>query len=117
MSNIYQKLIIIGRATADAKLQKSKKGDVEFATLGVAVNEGQDQTTFFDVTVFNRQRIAVSNHVTKGRMVGVDGRISRGNKGYFNVVANRVMFLDSPPETKTRTKPASKQVKNTKKSK
>ena len=95
---MYQKIMVIGRATADAKLQKAKKSDTEYSTFSLAVNEGEDKVTFFDVVVFSKQRSTAAEFVQKGRLVGVEGRIERGNKGYFNVVASRVLFLDSMPK-------------------
>ena len=40
----YQKFILVGNASTDAKIQKSKKGDVSFATFGVGVKSGKDRT-------------------------------------------------------------------------
>ena len=38
----------------------------------------------------------MAKYVTKGRHVLVDGRIQVNDKGYFNVVADRVQFGPEP---------------------
>ena len=88
----YQKLIVVGNATKDAERKKSKKGDVEYTTFRVAVNDGKDRTTFFPITVFGKQAEPVAQYVTKGRQVLVEGRIEVSDNGYMSVVANRVVF-------------------------
>jgi single-stranded DNA-binding protein len=44
------------------------------------------------VVVFGKQGEVVANYVTKGRHVLVEGRVLVNDKGYFNVVADRVQF-------------------------
>ncbi|MCI0558946.1 MAG: single-stranded DNA-binding protein [Nitrososphaera sp.] len=88
----YQKLIIVGNATDDAQWLKSKTGKVSFTTFSVAVNDSKDRTTFFPVAVFGKYGEAVAKHITKGRRVLVEGRISVSAKGRFNVVAERIAF-------------------------
>ena len=92
----YQKIIIAGRATDDAKKRKSKSGGVPFTTFNVAVNDGKEQTTFFPVTVFGKTGQATAQYVSKGRQVLVAGRIQVNEKKYFNVVADRVQFGPEP---------------------
>lgn len=88
----YQKLIIVGNATGDAERQKSKTGEVTYTTFSVGVSDGKDRTIFFPVTVFDKYGEAVAKHITKGRSVLVEGRISVNTKGRFNVVAERIAF-------------------------
>ena len=96
----YQKIIIAGRATDDAVRRKSKNGKVSFTTFDVAVNDGNEQTTFFPVTVFGKTSEAASQYVSRGRQVLVDGRIQVNEKKYFNVVADRVQFGAEPVAAK-----------------
>ena len=68
-------------------------------------DDGQwtDKPNFFDVTVFGRQAETVSNYLSKGRRVGIDGRLSwreweaqdGGKRQSVEVIANDVFFLDS----------------------
>ena len=92
----YQKVILAGRATADAVKRESKSGEVEFTTFDVAVNDGKEQTTFFPVIVFGKTGEAAAQYVTKGRQVLVDGRIQVNDKKYFKVIADRVQFGPEP---------------------
>ena len=96
----YQKVIIAGRATADAVALDSKSGELKFTTFDVAVNDGKEQVTFFPVTVFGKTGEAAAKYVTKGRQVLVDGRIQVNDKRYFNVIADRVQFGPDPVTAK-----------------
>lgn len=88
----YQKLIVAGNITGDAKARTSKTGDVGFTTFSVAVNSGKNRVTFFPVTAFGKTGEAAAQYLTKGRQVLVEGRIELGEKGQFNVIADRVIF-------------------------
>ena len=89
----YQKIILSGNATDDAKRLESKSGEVQFTTFNVGVSGGKERkTTFFPVTVFGKYGETVAEHVTKGRQVLVEGRIDVGEEGRFNVIADWVVF-------------------------
>jgi single-stranded DNA-binding protein len=92
----YQRIILAGNATQDAKRLTSKKGDVTFTTFGVGVSGANDKTTFFPVTVFGKHGKGVAEYITKGREVLVEGRIEVGENNRFNIVADRVVLGASP---------------------
>ena len=92
----YQKIIVVGNATKDAEQRKSKDGETTFTTFDVGVSDTKEKTTYFPVVVFGKHGEVVSKYVTKGRHVLVDGRIQVNDKGYFNVVADRVQFGPEP---------------------
>ena len=96
----YQKIIVVGNATKDAQQRTSKDGESTFTTFDVGVSDAKDKTTFFPVVVFGKHGEAVAKYVTKGRHVLVDGRIQVNDKGYFNVVADRVQFGPEPAAEK-----------------
>ena len=88
----YQKIIVAGNATGDAQARESKDGQVSYTTFSVAVSSGKDKTTFFPVSAFGKTGEIAAKHVTKGRQVLVEGRVETGEKGYFNLIADRVVF-------------------------
>ena len=88
----YQKLILVGNATSDAKSLKSKEGDLTFTTFSVAVSEVKDRTTFFPVTVFGKTGVIAKSYINKGRQVLVEGRIDVSQNGRFNVIADRLQL-------------------------
>ena len=96
----YQKLILVGNATADAQRQTSRKGDVTFTTFSVGVRDGKDRTTFFPVVVFGAYGETVAQYITKGRQLLVDGRIQVNDQDRFNVVADRVRLGPGSTATK-----------------
>ena len=88
----YQKLIIVGNATNDAERRTSKDGNVAYTTFSVGVSKGKDASTFFPVTVFGKHGQAVTEYITKGRQVLVEGRVEVSENGRFSVVADRIIF-------------------------
>jgi len=105
----YQKLILSGNASTDAKTQKSKKGDVSFMTFGLAVKNSKGRTSFFPVVVFGNLGDALVTYVTKGRQVLVEGHIEVSSQGNFNVVAEHVSLGVAPAEQKAIQKEEEKQ--------
>lgn len=104
------RVTLVGRLTRDPEIRHMPSGDpicsIRLAVSSRARDEnGQwgDKSNYFDVTVFGRQAETAANYLTKGRRIGVDGRLSwrewttqDGSKRQsVEVVANDVFFLDS----------------------
>ena len=104
----YNRIILVGRLTKDPELRYTA-GGLAVTKFSVAVDrrfknqQGERQTDFFDCSAFRQTAEFVSNYVTKGRMVLVEGTIEF-NEGtsqdgqkrrYTNVVADNVQTLDS----------------------
>ena len=106
------KCILIGRLTEDPDLRYTKNGTpVANFTLAVERNytnqQGERDTDFIDIVAWRKLAENCAEHLGKGRMVAVDGRlqISKSKKDghtYVNpeVVANEVKFLDWPEDQK-----------------
>jgi single-stranded DNA-binding protein len=90
----YQKIILVGNATKDAKEQQSKDGDVTFTTFSMGVGKGK--TTFFPIIAFGKLGEKVASLIVKGHQVLVEGRIDVNEKGYFNVVAKHIRLGATP---------------------
>ena len=97
---------LIGRLTRDPEVRYT--GDqMAIATFSIAIDrpprrDGTRETDFPRITVFGRQAENCEKYLTKGRLVGIEGRIQtgsytnrNGDKVYTtDVVANRVEFLE-----------------------
>ena len=86
----YQRLLIVGNVTRDAERKTSREGEVVYTTFSVAVNERQEQVTFFPVVLFGQLGEVLTQYITKGRQILVEGRVNISEKGYFNVIADRI---------------------------
>ena len=86
----YQKIILLGNATQNAKQQKSKKGDVTFTTFSLGTGDGKDETTFFPVVAFGDLGKKVATHIVKGQQLLIEGRINVNEKNRFNVIASQI---------------------------
>ncbi len=88
----YQKIILAGNATADAKRQTSQTGEVTFTTFSLGVSDGKEKSIYFPVAVFGKQGESVAEYVRKGKQLLVEGRVQISEDGRLNVVASRVVF-------------------------
>jgi single-strand DNA-binding protein len=95
-------VILSGRLTHEPELVHSSERAI--CRMRVAVDNGKYDTTYVDVTSFDRQAYACAEHLSKGRKVGVSGRLAyrewrddEGNRRERYSVIGRVEFLDRPP--------------------
>jgi single-strand DNA-binding protein len=109
---VLNHIVLIGRLTKDPELRYTPSGKA-VATLRLAVDrgttnpQGERETDFIDVVVWERQAETVANYLQKGRLVAVQGRLQirqyetqegqRREKA--EVVASQVRFLDRGPDT------------------
>lgn len=104
---MYNKIILIGRLTADPELKFTPSG-LPVAKFTLAVNrgfknaQGESETDFIDIVVWRGLAETCSNHLKKGYMIAVDGRLQirsyEDNQGVrrkaAEVVTENVRFLD-----------------------
>lgn len=107
---MLNRVILIGRLTRDPELRYTPSG-VPVAHFSLAVDrnftnqQGERETDFIDIVVWRKLAETISNHLTKGRLVAVQGRLQvrsyetqDGQKRRVSeVVADQVAFLDRPP--------------------
>ena len=105
----YQRLILVGNATDDAKQVTSERSGVTFTAFDVGVSDGKDRTVFFPIIVFGHHGEAVAKYVTKGRRILVDGRVSLSDKGRISVIADQVRLGSEPSANRSSVPDASRQ--------
>lgn len=101
------KVVLIGRLTKDPELRFTPGNGTAVASFTLAVDrkykkDGQQEADFIPIVVWGKQAESTANYVTKGKLVGVSGRIQTrsydakdGNKRYVTeVVADEVQFLE-----------------------
>ncbi|NLW59401.1 MAG: single-stranded DNA-binding protein [Firmicutes bacterium] len=111
-------VILIGRLTRDPELRYTPNG-VAVANFTLAVDrpytnqEGERETDFIPIVVWQKLAETCANHLHKGRLVAVDGRLQIRSyetqdgqrRRVAEVVAANVQFLDRAGEAR-RTAPA-----------
>ena len=97
---------LIGRLTRDPEVRYGAASQTAVAKFTLAVNrpfakEGEQDADFIGITCFGKTAELVERYMTKGRLVGVTGRIQTGSydkdgKRVYttDVIADRVEFLD-----------------------
>ena len=104
------RVTLVGRLTRDPELRHTAGGQ-SVCSLRLAVSsrgrdEGgnwSDRANYFDVTVFGRTAETASNYLSKGRRIGVDGRLSwreweaqdGAKRQAVDIIADSVQFLGS----------------------
>jgi single-strand DNA-binding protein len=100
-------ITLIGRLCKDPELRYTASGKA-VGGMRLAVDrgtkdaQGEKETDFINVVVWEKQAETVCNYLTKGRLVAVNGRLQirqyetdEGQKREVaEVVANQVRFLD-----------------------
>ncbi|MHC1722528.1 MAG: single-stranded DNA-binding protein [Aminipila sp.] len=120
-------VVLIGRLTRDPEVRYTPGTQMAVANFTLAIDrptgQGKEkQTDFPRITVFGKQAENCERFLTKGRLVGIQGRIQTGS--YKNkegatvyttdVVANNVEFLEWGDKGGNGTKPdASNSMDNT----
>lgn len=98
---------LIGRLTRDPEVRYGSESQTAVARFSIAIDRvqgrsGEKQTDFPSIVCFGKTAELVEKYMTKGRLVGIQGRIQTGSytnrdgqKVYTtDVVADRVEFLD-----------------------
>ena len=93
MSN-FNKVILVGNLTRDPELRYTQAGKA-VARMRLAVNrrwtndqgESQEETSFFNVTAFDKQAETVCKYLEKGAPMLVDGRMR--SRSYEDAEGNR----------------------------
>ena len=80
MGSINQ-VVLVGRLTRDAELRYTNNGNA-VANFSLAVNSRRrrddqwvDEAHFFDAVMFGRSAEAVSQYLTKGKQIGIEGEL------------------------------------------
>lgn len=108
MANL-NKVLLMGNLTRDPELRYTASGTA-VASFGLAVNrkwtsregEAREETLFVDVSAFARQAEVISEYMSKGRPIFIEGRLkldqwqdreTGAKRSKLNVVVENFQFL------------------------
>lgn len=100
---------IIGRLTRDNELKFAQGSGVAVCKFTLAIDRdfknksGEKEADFINCIIFNKAAESLSPYLTKGKLIGVTGRVQTGsytnkenNKVYtFDVIVEKTKFLES----------------------
>ncbi len=109
---MLNRIILIGRLARDPELRYTTSG-IAVATFAIAVERpftnqsGERDVDFIDIVVWRKLAETCANHLGKGRLVAVEGRLQTRSYDDSNgvrrkvaeVVADNVRFLDWPKDS------------------
>ncbi|MFR1836986.1 MAG: single-stranded DNA-binding protein [Turicibacter sanguinis] len=107
-------IILVGRTTRKIELKENRNG-THYVKFTLAVNrpykdeQGSQQADFIHCIAWNKTAEIVSKYVSKGNLIGVEGRLQvrsyeneAGVRQYLSeVVVNRLTFLESKKSSAT----------------
>lgn len=103
MAKSINLVMLMGRLTRDPEQRTTTTGKT-VVNFSLAVNNGEDDVNFFDVTAWNKTGELVAKYLSKGRQAIVQGRLnttswtdkeSGKKRSRVEVVANEVHFVGS----------------------
>jgi single-strand DNA-binding protein len=106
---------LIGRLTKEPILKSTSTGK-SVCEISLAVNNGKDDTSFIQISFWNKIADTISKYCKKGDLLGVQGIIKNhnwedknGNKHYdYTFIGNKISFLaTTKKEIKEENKKAS----------
>jgi len=109
---MMNRVVLVGRLVADPELRYTGTG-IPVTNFRIAVDRrfknqaGERETDFFNIVAWRASAEFVANYITKGRLVGIDGRLQlrqwetpQGEKrSTVEVVAEQVQALDKAPKS------------------
>jgi len=108
---LINRIVLTGRLTRDPELRYTTTGRA-VCNFTLAVDrrfssQGERETDFIDIVTWAKLAEVCANHLTKGRLVGVDGRLQIRSyetqegqrRKVYEIVADRVTFLDRKPSS------------------
>jgi len=106
---VINRVVLVGRLTRDPEMRHTTTGKavVDFSlavSKRIKPTDGGPDADFFRIIAWERQAEYVANYLTKGRLVGIEGRLqsrkytaSDGtNREVVEVVADSVQAMDRP---------------------
>lgn len=119
---MLNRVVLVGRLTKDPEFRTTPSG-VDVSTFTLAVNrnfkskDGEQQADFINCVVFRKQAENVKNFLSKGSLVGVDGRMQsrsyenkEGQRVYVTeVVCDNVQFLEPKNNGQSNNQPKQQQ--------
>jgi single-strand DNA-binding protein len=102
------KVVLIGRLTKDPELKFTPGNGTAVTTFTIAVDrrfqkDKEKEADFIPIVVWGKQAESTANHMAKGRLIGISGRLQvrsydakdgSGKRYVSEVVADEVQFLD-----------------------
>ena len=85
-------ITLIGRLTKDVRIVKTRGGNT-FGTVSIACDTDKDETSFFDLTLSEKQAETLSKWSGKGKRLLVMGTIKQKDK-YYNVYVEKFSIID-----------------------
>ena len=108
---MMNRVILVGRIRKDPEMKKTAQ-DIAVVNFTIAVNrnytdqQGEKQADFISCVVWRKQAENVAKYVTKGMLLGVEGRLQTrqyesetGMKYITEVLCDSVQFLENKSST------------------
>ena len=89
MTNWFNKTTIIGRVSSDVVFKKGEDGMADKAAFVISnstVVDGKENVDFHDICAFGKQAALCREHISKGDLCCIEGRIETFDRNDDNIV-------------------------------
>ena len=112
MANDINRVVLVGRLTADPELRKTQ-GGTSIASFSLANNRSfgsggdkKEQVSFFSCVAWGKPGEVIAEHAKKGQMLSIDGRLQQrswqdkdgGKRSTVEIVVENFQFLSQKKE-------------------
>lgn len=102
-------IVLIGHTARETEIKKTMNGTTIAKTTLAVDRIGSDKADFISIVAYDKTADLIARYVRKGNRIGVEGRLlvsqketQDGKRTYYDVVADRVEFLESKNSSEQR---------------
>ena len=98
--NDWQRLLFFGNVVNDAGLMSSADDKKTYSRVRVAISESEG-AIYLDIVLFDDFAEKMVPHLTRGKRIFVEGRLSADEKNRISIIAKEIRFLGTPQRNHT----------------
>ena len=91
----WQRLLFFGNVVNDAQLEAAHDGKKSYSRVRVAISQSEG-AIYLDIVLFDEYAQKMAPHLTKGKRIFVEGRLSANEKNNISLIAKDIQLLGDP---------------------
>ena len=94
----WQRLLFFGNVVNDAGLSNGADDKKSYSRVRVAISENEG-AVYLDIVLFDDYAEKMVPHLTRGKRIFVEGRLSADEKNRISIIAKEIRFLGVPQQS------------------
>ena len=91
----WQRLLFFGNVVNDAQLEAATDGNKSYSRVRVAISETEG-AIYLDIVLFDEYAQKMVPHLTRGKRIFVEGRMSANENNHISIIARDIQLLGDP---------------------